>query len=210
MMTTGFLLSSGMILKNSWAGSAGEEGGIDLELFEDRLDETGGGEAGAADVERGVAIGVQGGDEGGESDRLQVLVLAAVAAEAGLVEHLDDPFLPGDVPPCLARPHHLVRPLVHLHQLGLDGEPAAHAPAGSPCSTINEPCDVAFRQLAHLWVVSQHRLSPREPGVAAIGGSNLPVRRSTTPLAARRPPASRDSAAQARPWRATSAGNRAA
>ena len=65
-----FLVEFGNDLEEQLAGSAGEEGGIDLEFFEDRLDETGGGEAGAADVERGVAIGVQGGDEGGESDRL--------------------------------------------------------------------------------------------------------------------------------------------
>ena len=65
-----FLVEFGDGLEEQLAGLAGEERGIDLESFEDRLDETGGGEAGAADVERGVAIGVQGGDEGGESDRL--------------------------------------------------------------------------------------------------------------------------------------------
>ena len=52
------------------AGLAGEEGRIDLETLQDRLDQSSGGEAGAADVERGVAVAVEGADEGGESDRL--------------------------------------------------------------------------------------------------------------------------------------------
>ena len=66
----GFAVQFGNGLEEQLAGLAGEERGIDLETFEDGLDESCGGEAGAADVKRGVAVAVEGGDEGGESDRL--------------------------------------------------------------------------------------------------------------------------------------------
>ena len=65
-----FPVQFGNGLEEQLAGLAGEEGGIDLETCEDRLDQRSGGEAGAADVERGVAVAVQGGDEGCQSDRL--------------------------------------------------------------------------------------------------------------------------------------------
>ena len=69
-MTSGFLVSSGMVLKNSCLALAGEERRIDLQLIEDRLVELGFREAGSADVEGAVAVAVEFADEGGEGDRL--------------------------------------------------------------------------------------------------------------------------------------------
>ena len=66
----GFAVQFGNGLEEQLVGPAGEERRIDFESFEDGLDESRGGEPGATDVERGVAVAVEGGDEGGESDRL--------------------------------------------------------------------------------------------------------------------------------------------
>ena len=66
----GFAVQFGNGLEEQLVGPARRRKRIDLESFEDGLDESSGGEAGAADVERGVAVAVEVGDEGGKGDRL--------------------------------------------------------------------------------------------------------------------------------------------
>ena len=85
----------------------------------------------------------------------QVPCLVAVAAHAGLVKARDDRLLPARVAPGMGGFQHFVGTTVHLHQFGLDREPAAYAPRRPSGRPINQPGYIALGALVGTLSIGQ-------------------------------------------------------